>query len=176
MNICSNWGDSQQYMKELSTLSIFRNGYSFSFEDEGNSIVAWFSALTGKEKVFANKELVASQRNLNKNSTNSFEIGENKYTTKIEIKSLLKGPFICQLLKNEMAIKKQKLVFPQPKPSILSGWSGLLIYLLVGFSIGTIAGIFNWPDWIVFPTLILLFIILINACIPGKPYIEEVID
>ena len=106
-------------------------GYTFTFEDEGSSIDAWFSALSGLEKIYVNGELLSSQRNLSINSSHSFNIGANRYSTQFKVKSLLKGPFICTLNKNGQAYKQQNLVFHQPKPLL----SVMIILLCIALSV-----------------------------------------
>ncbi|WP_444942896.1 hypothetical protein ACJJIK_12280 [Microbulbifer sp. ZKSA006] len=103
-------------MSKEKTFS-FRKGYTFSFEDEGNVIEAWFSALSGLEKVYVNGELVSSQRNLSTDSTNSFSIGPNEYSTNLSVVSLFKGPFVCTLSKNGSEYKRQKLLFSKSDSS-----------------------------------------------------------
>ena len=88
----------------------FLKGYTFSFEDEGNNIQAWFSALSGLEKVYVNGDLVTSQRNYSKKSSLSFSISGNAYTRHMEVTSLLKGPFVCTLTKNSRILQRQKLM------------------------------------------------------------------
>lgn len=103
----------------MSTEKIFSivKGYTFSFEEEGNVIDAWFSTFSGLEKVYVNGELVSSQRTLSTNSTNSFNIGENEYSTNLKAVSLLKGPVVCTLSKNGREYKRQKMIFPKFDPS-----------------------------------------------------------
>ena len=99
-------------MNKKKAFSITK-GYSFTFREEEHQIEAWFSALSGLEKIYVNGELVSSQRNLSTNSTNTFKIGENKYSTNLQVISLFKGPFICTLSKNGGIYKSQRLIFPK---------------------------------------------------------------
>ena len=115
-------------MSKEKTFSL-RKGFSFSFEDEGNTIDAWFSAFSGLEKVYVNEELISSQRNLSTDSTNSFNIGVNEYSTNLNAVSLLKGPFVCTLSKNGDAYKRQRLLFPKATPSS-KGMSFLISFML----------------------------------------------
>jgi len=86
-------------------------GYTFSFKDEGNIIDAWFSCLSGLEKIFVNGVLVSKKRNYSKDSSSTFKVGENEYSTTIHVKNILIGPFVCTLNKNGKAYGRQKLVF-----------------------------------------------------------------
>jgi len=165
-------------MTTNSTFS-FVKGYSFSFEDEGRLIEAWFSAFSGLEKVFVNGELVSSQRNYSKNSTNLFEIGENEYSTSLEVVSLLKGPFICTLRKNGEAYKRKKLIFPRAvansskNPFILR----FLFYILLGLVFGFSKNYFDFPSWSTYIFLAILFIFVFayhyKTNKNGGPLIED---
>ena len=116
----------------------FTKGFTFFFEDEGCTIDAWFSAFSGLEKVYVNGELISSQRTLSTDSTNSFNVGANEYSTNLNTASLLKGPFVCTLIKNGKAYRRQKLLFPKAKPSS-KGMSFLVSFLLF-IVLGTLFG------------------------------------
>lgn len=90
-------------------------GYSFIFQEEGHQIEAWFSALSGLEKIYVDGKLASVQRNLSTKSTQTFKIGGNEYSTNMQAVSLLKGPLICTLSKNGVATKRQKLIFPNAR-------------------------------------------------------------
>jgi len=116
-----------------------RKGFTFSFEDEGNTIDAWFSAFSGLEKVYVNGDLISSQRNLSTDSTNSFNVGANEYSTNLNVASLLKGPFLCTLSKNGDAYRRQRLLFPKAKPS--SKWKSFLVSFLLFLVLGILFGL-----------------------------------
>lgn len=118
-------------MSNTKTFS-FTKGYTFTFNDEGKEINAWFSSLTGLEKVYVDGEVVSSQRNLSTNSSNKFRVGANEYSTNMKAVSILKGPFVCTLNKNGQAYKRQRLVFPKLRTGKLSFFSTLGIYILIG--------------------------------------------
>ena len=124
-------------MSKEKTFSLTK-GYSFSFEDEGKEIQAWFSALSGLEKVYVDGELVSSQRNLSTDSSNVFSIGQNEYSTNLKVASLLKGPFICTLSKNGNKYKRQKLIFPklQSKSSKFSFLVRFTFFIVLGGLVG----------------------------------------
>lgn len=110
-------------MSKKKSVSFFK-GYSYSFEDNGRNIEVWCSAFSGLEKVFVDGTLVSSKRNISTQSSNTFHIGEDCYSTTLKIVSLFKGPFQCTLSKNGKDIKRQKLVIPS-----LKGNSGKLSHL-----------------------------------------------
>ncbi len=138
-------------------------GYVFSFEDNNNHIIAWFSALSGREKVFVNKELVASNWNFSKNSSNTFEVNDDVYSTSLEVKSLLKGPIICTLIKNSKPYKRKKLVFQREgsKGSNKAFFLRLLPYLVLGLVLGFIGSHYQLSDIYVFGFI--LAVVLIHA-------------
>ncbi|MFV0478755.1 MAG: hypothetical protein ACK5ME_13110 [Parahaliea sp.] len=140
-------------MSEKKTFS-FSKGYSFLFEEEGNTIEAWFSAFSGLEKVYVNGNLVCRQRSYSTDSSNSFCVGPSKYTTNLNTTSLLKGPFVCTLIKNGKPYKQQKLIFP--KKGLSSKW--ILFFIIF-------SGIFGFTHsyWKLSNEFIYIFIILLSA-------------
>ncbi|QDU12447.1 hypothetical protein CA11_02260 [Gimesia maris] len=98
----------------------FLKGYSFSFEDDGRIIEAWFSSLSGLQKVFVDGTLVSTQRSVATETAHNFMIGDDRYTTTTKMVSLSKGPFLCTLSKNGNDIKRQKLVYPPLKNDLSS--------------------------------------------------------
>ena len=156
----------------------FLKGYTFSFEDDGQSVDAWFSAFSGLEKVFINGKLVSSQRNFSKHSRNNFSIGTNQYHTSLDVTSLFKGPFTCTLFKNDQEIKKQRLVFPRKTgKSKYSFFIILAICFMVGAGFGVVKNNFNLPGWSTYLFLIVVFIYVFKDCLRKgryeKPRIEE---
>ena len=114
-------------MSEKKSFS-FLKGYSFSFDDGGRKIEAWFSAFSGMEKVFVDGNLVSSQRTLSTESSHNFSIGEDCYSTSMNAVSLFRGPFLCTLSKNGKEFKRQKLVYNARGK--LSYWLWSLFYLV----------------------------------------------
>ena len=157
----------------------FIKGYSFSFEDEGSHIEAWFSSFSGLEKVLVNGKLVSSQRNFSKHSSNLFKVGENEYSTSLQVESLLRGPFVCTLSKNGKAYKKKKLTFSRTvsgdkkAPVILR----FLFYVLLGVAFGYSKSYFNLPDASTYVFLAILFFIVFayhyKSDKRAKPLIED---
>lgn len=108
-------------------ISIF-HGYSFVFNQDGKHIEAWFSALSGAEKIYVDGVLISKRRNLSVNSKNAFVIGTDNYATSLQAVNVLTGPFVCTLTKNNKAVKRQKLLFSASN----SKWP-LFIIILFGF-------------------------------------------
>jgi hypothetical protein len=160
-------------MRKKRTFSIIK-GYSFEFQEEGHQIEAWFSALSGLEKVYIDGELVSSQRNLSKNSTNTFKIGVNEYSTNMKVISLLKGPFVCTLSKNGFIYRRQKLIFPNVKRNLL-----LMLLFCIGLSVAfemakKYLQLQNESVYIFIILIIsLIFIFNLKTSKDSKPVIEE---
>lgn len=108
-------------------ISLF-HGYSFVFNQDGKQIEAWFSALSGLEKITVDGVLIAKRRNLSVNSKNVFAIGGDNYATNLQTVNVLTGPFICTLIKNNKAVKRQKLLLSAAN----SKWP-LMLIVLFGF-------------------------------------------
>lgn len=148
-------------MTTRKSFSFFR-GYSFSFKTEGCYIEAWFSSFSGLEKVFVNGVLVSSQRNFSKDSTSAFKIGENEYSTTLQVKNLLKGPFVCTLSKNGTAFKRQRLVFPQENnqsrkvPYLFQ----FLLFILLGIVFSVSKSFFDLPEASNYIFLSILFLLV----------------
>mgnify|MGYP006075183233 CR=1 FL=1 len=115
--------DISNRKKNGAAISVVK-GCSFVFAVEGQEIVAWFSSISGLEKIFVDGALVSLQRNFSKDSNNYFTLGENEYSINLHVVSLFSGPFVCSLKKNSLDYRRQKLVFPQPLRSL---WKLLLL-------------------------------------------------
>lgn len=157
----------------------FLKGYSFSFEDDGNQIDAWFSAYSGLEKVFVNGQLVSKQRNLSTDSTSTFKLGNHEYSINLNAKSLLKGPFICTLTKDGENYKRQKLVFPlneerKGKHSIALRF---LFFIILGVIFGVLISLWQLPKEVSIYALGSLFLVVflhnLKTSKARRPVIED---
>ena len=108
-------------------ISMF-HGYTFVFNQDGKQIEAWFSALSGLEKVSVDGVLVSKRHNLSINSKNAFAISGDNYATSLQAVNVLTGPFVCTLTKNNKAVKRQKLLYSASN----SKWP-LFLIILFGF-------------------------------------------
>ncbi len=140
----------------------FTKGYTFTFEEDGAVIEAWFSAFSGLEKVFVNGELVSSKRNLSTDSTNSFSIGGDEYSTNLNAVSLMKGPFVCTLSKNGKEYKRQKLIFTKAGPSrkSLSFIIRLSFFTFLGICFGVAHTYWQLPKESIYIFIALIFVIV----------------
>ena len=129
---------------EKRTFSCF-SGYSFTFDLEGNEVVAWFSMISGREKVFVNGTLLASQSNYNFKSKNIIEINGKKYRIELTISSVIKGPIVCTLYHENTSLKRQHLEFSK------TNLFRMMVYFLIGvvatkWSLSMSSNV-GWPVW-----------------------------
>ncbi len=90
-----------------------KHGYWFYFEDEGTQIVAFASALSGKEVVLVDDEIVSSRYNFRLKATHSFEHKGRQYEVTIALENLLKGTITCSLQRGGILINKTSKSFHQ---------------------------------------------------------------
>ena len=90
----------------------FLKGYSFSFNVDNHQIDAWFSSLSGMEKIFVDGKLISSQRSLSFDSSHIVNIDGSEYSVDLKVTSILKGPVTCTLIKNGSPYRRKTLVFP----------------------------------------------------------------
>ena len=151
-------------------------GFSFSFEDGEIQIEAWFSALSGLEKIFVDGELISSKRNLSSNSTHTFKVDDNEYSTNIQAVSVFRGPFVCTLSKNEEAYKRQKLVFPKAKNRYLEYLFAIGVGAAFGGAYGVAVNIWNSPKEVLYISLLAFFVAALLLKVYSsyrRPIIEE---
>ncbi len=156
-------------MKKEKAFS-FLNGYSFTFTEGDDQIVAWFSAFSGKEKVFVNGALISEQRNYSTDSTNTFTIGENSYSTNLLVKNIFKGPFVCTLFKNGKEHKRKKLIFPTPTKNKKSFFLYLVFFIFIGILFGFAHNYFMWPEYSIYLLFLTVFVLSLVLSIFGKEY------
>jgi hypothetical protein len=151
-------------------------GYSFVFEADGHLVEAWFSSLTGAEKIFVDGALVSKKRNIKRNSQTDFLIEgySSVYSIDLTIISLLKGPFICTLVKDGVPIQRQRLVFPQLTFAeifyrFLAGClSGVAMFLALHVATTYL----HWPSLLQM-LIILLVCFMLFPKVAVKPVIED---
>jgi hypothetical protein len=113
-----------------------KHGYWFYFEDEGSQIVAFASALSGKEVVFVDDEIVSSRHNFRLKATHSFEHKGHQYELIIALENLFKGTINCSLQKDGGLLNKTSKSFHQ---------RSLKKLFLVSLCIGALCGFgFGW--------------------------------
>ena len=94
---------SPELSKEKVSL---KHGYWFYFDDESTQIVVFVSALSGKEVVFVDDEIVSNMRSFRLKATHSFEHKGQQYEVTIALGNLFKGTINCSLLKDGILLTK----------------------------------------------------------------------
>jgi len=155
-------------MKRNKRVFSLIHGYSFIFHHNGNEIVAWYSAASGREKVSVNGSLQATQRNYRRKTKTEISIGGDKYTIQLNVKSLLKGPFVCTLYHEEVPLKRQRMVYP----------NNTLLLCIVYFFIGVVSAkwaliMSNNVGWSIWLFLMPLYCGLFYWLPFWYPYIES---
>jgi hypothetical protein len=113
-----------------------KHGYWFYFEDEGTQIVVFASALSGKEVVFVDDEIVSSKHSFRLKATHSFEYKGRQYEVIIAMENLLKGTINCSLQKDGVLLNKTSKSFHQ---------RSIMKVFLVSLCLGVIFGFsFVW--------------------------------
>ncbi len=91
-------------------------GYSFIFTDGHDHLEFWYSAITGREKIFVNGDINYYDINLFSDSSGVITLRNNQYYAELSAlggKERLKGPLICTLFKNSKPYKRQRMVLPE---------------------------------------------------------------
>lgn len=112
-----------------------KHGYWFYFEDEGARIVAYVSALSGKEVIFVDDEIVSNIRNFKFSATHSFEHKGHQYEMTIALEKILTGTISCNLHRDGMLVHKTSKSFHQydlKRLFLISLCAGLV----TGFGVG----------------------------------------
>jgi len=156
-------------------------GFTFRFNDEGRDIEAWYSSISGQEKIFIDGALASRQRSFSTKSEQNFSIGDNHYSTQLKSTNLFKGPFVCTLRKNNQVYARKKLVFP-PAPR---GWSFIystLVPLALVTAIGAAQVYWQLPEPLAFIAIVAALILsniqrrgqVRKTGEPAEPFIEDV--
>jgi hypothetical protein len=87
-----------------SQVSVLK-GFWFIFQDGDREIAAWASALTFREQVFINKQLLSEKRSLNIKSKHHLILEENVYEIVFNISNFLTGKLNCSLIKDDVLLE-----------------------------------------------------------------------
>lgn len=139
----------------------FINGFSFCFHFEGHFIKCWFSMLTGLEKVFVDDILVSINRSYKYKTKNNFLINGESFSTTMNTISILKGPFVCTLLKNNIPILRQRLSYSLNIKHVIILF---LIVSILAVPIALISYYLKLPNWVdnMYTILVCIFIIALH--------------
>jgi hypothetical protein len=113
-----------------------RNGYWFFFEDDNNKIAMHGSAISGKETIYVNDEVVSETRNYRFKSEHLFKIKGVKYKVEFKVKNMLKGELVCRLFREDKLLKTEtKAYFQKDNKTILitSLATGFITGLVIAF-------------------------------------------
>ncbi len=90
----------------LASQFSYTNGLWFVHQEDDIIIRVWLSMLTGKEKVYANEEIVSEKRNVTSFSTvHTFRYKDIDFEVDIYSRNLMKGEFECAIYR-EGALQK----------------------------------------------------------------------
>lgn len=107
-----------------------KHGYWFYFDDEGAQIVAFASALNGKEVVFVDDEIVSNKRSFSLKTPHTFEHNGRHYELVIACENLLTGALSCSLFKDGILLSNTRKSYFQSLKS----------FFIVTFLIGLVMG------------------------------------
>lgn len=100
---------------EIST----RKGMTFAFSHDKNRIVLKASALTGREAVYINEQLVSEARNIKTHSVHEFTYQGIAYQVGLKVDNILKGKMTCTLNANGHQITSYQLHYHKRKSNKL---------------------------------------------------------
>ncbi len=112
----------------------YGKGYIFLFTDGNDEIEIHGSALSGKEVVYYNEEIVSEKRSFGITSHHLFNRGDNNYKVTFTITSLLRGAIECSLYKNGELIGQEEQTMYQGSGIKLIGL--IIIFLAFGVIVG----------------------------------------
>lgn len=152
-------------------------GYTFSFEDGGRRIDAWFGAISGLETVSVDGELISSRRNYSTDSCVDFKLGQDEYCINLKVVSLLKGPFVCTLMKNGVAIRRQRLVFARVvKTSRLPFFIELLFFVFLASALGCLVPCLHLPQEMIYFSYALFFSMVVVYQLSTRKWVGALIE
>lgn len=97
-------------MNELLHEVGYREGYHFHFTLDDQRIHVHCSALSGKENIYVNEELILSQRSLRRKSCQTLPIANRTVEVEITMAKILKGEVHCILIADGTHVATQKQV------------------------------------------------------------------
>lgn len=120
---------NQETKKQDVSLS---NGFWFYFDHEGMQIAAHGSALSGKETIFVDSEIVSAKRSFSRSSHHDFTHNGHNYQVIFFMESILKGILSCSLYKDGELVSTTSKSYPM-KPF---NWKSFWLALAAGFIVG----------------------------------------
>jgi hypothetical protein len=114
-----------------------RQGYNFLFEDNQHQIRVHGSAVSGKERVYVDHDMVAEKRSFGRRSSLFFTIDNVKYEAEFYVANLLTAETHCTLIKEGTHVATLKKSYAKSGKSIAKAF---LTYFLCG-AIAGFAGV-----------------------------------
>ncbi len=112
----------------------YGKGYVFLFADGNDEIEIHGSAISGKETVYYNEEIVSEKRSFGITSHHLFNRGGNDYKVTFTVTSLLRGAIECSLYRNGKLIGQEEQIMYQGSGVKLIGL--MVVFLVLGVIVG----------------------------------------
>lgn len=112
-----------------------RNGYWFYFDDEGTSITAFGSTLSGREKVFVDDELISSKQNWRFSNCHKFTLNNADYEVEFRVTNWRTGELVCSLRKNGALLDTATKAYATERSEAFT-WRRFVLGALYGGAIG----------------------------------------
>ncbi|NOZ67015.1 MAG: hypothetical protein GXP00_11065 [Alphaproteobacteria bacterium] len=114
----------------------YGKGYIFLFRDGDNEIEVFGSAISGKETVRYNDEIVSDIRSFGFTTHHLFKKGDDNYKVTFAITSLLRGGIACSLYKNGTLMRQEEQIMYKGSGVKLMGIMAVFLGLgvIVGYS------------------------------------------
>ena len=106
-------------------------GYWFYFDDNGTPITAFGSAVSGREKVFVDDELVSSKRNWRFSTHHDFTWNDTPYRVEFKVTDWRTGELTCSLSKDGTLVSTATKAYATSEKAAFS-WRSLLLSVLYG--------------------------------------------
>ncbi len=130
--------DSGKQNKQPATPTL-RKGYRFYFTDNDDSIVAYGSALSGKEIVYLNGQVVSEIRSIRRSSEHHFSQNGINYRLRFTMTDLIRGTLECELYRDDELVSRQRQSW-MDLASDSKGFTKAILFLLLCFAGGLLVG------------------------------------
>lgn len=97
-------------MEQESSFS-WIHGVSFCFSVGRHNVEAWYSSISGSERLSVDSKVVYSQRSFLTNSSNTFHLDGVEYAVRLRVGSSFKGLYVFEVLKEGDVCQRQKVSF-----------------------------------------------------------------
>jgi hypothetical protein len=125
----------------------YGKGYIFLFRDGDNEIEVFGSAVSGKETVRYNDEIVSDKRSFGITTHHLFNMGDDSYKVTYAVTSLLRGGIECSLYKNGELIGQEQQTMYKGSGVKLMGIMAVFLGLgvIIGYSsVSVVETLLKW--------------------------------